>query len=590
MEQKSTGVWAGGFFVKQSNSSEAETGARSVWDQELGASTAAGAFAATPPPPPLKRTAHTQTKKKAAAKKPRRQARADQARDARAPVTGVLGDDDARLAFAVAAARRAPPPPPLPRPARAPRRRGAAAAADDAQPDDARLDAQRGAAESRIPAQKLEVVYASNSFEGNEASPCLVCPCVVDHGGRRKAARVRLTFQSEVSCDLCNCMLGFDGCNNTPRRGGYVVPACRSCVGELKRRVSMMAPVQGTKEHGLPRLEALINETDPQNLKQTPLWNAVKCFSGSCAEPNAIKEAHGKEGLAARVASQIALLSRAKTIATALRVLPQRKLRIAGLVKGSKNVPGRDVQRGRGTSRDWDRRMLLNREVSGDASLEAIEVAAAGTRDRWSDAVKESDGKGADERLIIIQAETRATRLEATLAHSQWPPTRLTATSRADELAELVRKREMQKAAEEASRTDAERGRLAEKRKKDALRRSGVSWAEQADTDPRDGAACIENHFTRVDDDKKEHRKKAAKRRKSERKASGLDHVQTAIEKSKIATAKRLAAFERARNDDGSGRKVVCKTEGCKYHGVESMFYGDSIKKCYGCVQPMAFM
>ena len=64
MEQKSTGVWAGGFFVKQSNSSEAETGARSVWDQELGASTAAGAFAATPPPPPLKRTAHTQTKKK----------------------------------------------------------------------------------------------------------------------------------------------------------------------------------------------------------------------------------------------------------------------------------------------------------------------------------------------------------------------------------------------------------------------------------------------------------------------------------------------------------------------------------------------
>ena len=81
-EQKSVGVYVDGFFVKKSNLYDAETGERSVWDQELaGDRDAAAAFGASTKPPP-KRKSSTTIKTKDAPKKPRHQAKAEQARDA----------------------------------------------------------------------------------------------------------------------------------------------------------------------------------------------------------------------------------------------------------------------------------------------------------------------------------------------------------------------------------------------------------------------------------------------------------------------------------------------------------------------------
>ena len=68
--------------MKKSNLYDAETGERSVWDQELaGDRDAAAAFGASTKPPP-KRKSSTTIKTKDAPKKPRHQAKAEQARDA----------------------------------------------------------------------------------------------------------------------------------------------------------------------------------------------------------------------------------------------------------------------------------------------------------------------------------------------------------------------------------------------------------------------------------------------------------------------------------------------------------------------------
>ena len=136
--------------------------------------------------------------------------------------------------------------------------------------------------------------------------------------------------------------------------------------------------------------------------------------------------------------------------------------------------------------------------------------------------------------------------------------------------------------------------RLAEKRKKDALAAAGVSYAEQAGTDPHDGEATVENHRTKLDDQKKKARGRARRRRDKARIESGLGHVQAAIKRKESSTAKRLAAHKRAKEDPDSGRWVVCKHEDCKLHGVKIMYHGTSLKQCPyadgGCGRRMAFM
>ena len=78
-------------------------------------------------------------------------------------------------------------------------------------------------------------------------------------------------------------------------------------------------------------------------------------------------------------------------------------------------------------------------------------------------------------------------------------------------------------------------------------------------------------------------------KRAAHRAATGQDHKTVAIKKQRESLAKSAASKKRAKEDDGSGRWVVCETEGCKKHGVKIMFYGDSIKQCV-CGRRMAFM
>ena len=451
-------------------------------------------------------------------------------------------------------------------------------------------------------AEKLQLALAEDSVEADKTSPCLVCAHRVDLGDSREAVLVRLTEIEAPTCPYCCCALGFGGCTNKPRRGNFVVPACSACVQKLDVKLSTFAPFSKPKS-GLPYAQMLLQETDAESLTKKGLWPVVKNFSGSCATADAIYNAEGKVGLATRIATQIALQHRDAEVASRLRTplsfLLKRKRgemrgTLARLRRGGHGAQGSDIKRAECTDSSWDARRSLSVTVSGDAPLRDVEAATSSTVERYRATKVESDGKNVDERAALLSVTRSASRVEASLASQPLAATRRSALARADAVARHLVEDRKARAVLKASRSPEEEERLAEKRKKNALAAAGVSWAEQADTDPRDGEATVENHRTKLDDQKKKSRNKATKRRKCERDVSGLDPVQTAILKKVRSEAKRLASKKRAKEDDGSGRWVLCETEGCKKHGVKIMYHGTSLKQCPyadgGCGRRMAFM
>ena len=441
--------------------------------------------------------------------------------------------------------------------------------------------------------QKLKVVYAEDSVEADQTNTCLVCAKVIDLGGGRFGLCVRLTETKAPTCAHCRCALSFAGCNNTPRRGGFVVAACAACVRNLDVKVSTFAPVSKPKT-GLLYAQKLLQETDAGSLTKRVLWPTVKTFCGSCATPDAIYDAEGKVGLATRVVTQLALQHRASDIAQALRAQPatQRRKPTLSSWKGGGGLRSGDTARA-ATCLPFDGRRSCYLETAGDAPLTDLDLAAEATLDRYRGAVDKSKGKDADERLLIIIATEAAEKLAATLANAPRAATRQTATRRADALAELILKRAKEKAAFEASRSPEKLAELAARKPKDALARGGISKAKQAGTDPHDGEPTVENHRTKLDDQKKKRRGKAKKRRKKARDESALDHRQAAILKKVRSNAKQQATKKRQLDDDGSGSWIACKTEGCKYHGVKKMYYGDGVLNCSasdGCGRRLRLM
>ena len=121
-----------------------------------------------------------------------------------------------------------------------------------------------------------------------------------------------------------------------------------------------------------------------------------------------------------------------------------------------------------------------------------------------------------------------------------------------------------------------------------------MSYAEQSGATPRDGAAVIETTKKINEDRAATKRGEAERRRAAHRAATGKDHKTIAIEKQRELLAKIAASHKRAKEDDGSGRWVVCKNKDCKNHGVPIMHYGDAVKNCSvaerGCGRRMTFM
>lgn len=200
------------------------------------------------------------------------------------------------------------------------------------------------------------------------------------------------------------------------------------------------------------------------------------------------------------------------------------------------------------------------------------------------------DETNVDVLLQRVVAADAATTLEAALAHARSPATRQTASSRGDRLQERLLEKQKREAALEASRSDADRERLKEQNRKTALARGGVSLAEQAGTDPRDGETAGENYRERERRKSAKKRRRGAKRKAKDRAARGVDHKTAALEKKASRSSKISETKKRSRDDPGSGRMVYCKTEGCVHHGKEVMQYGSRGKVCTMCFRTMAFV
>ena len=442
-------------------------------------------------------------------------------------------------------------------------------------------------------AAKLPLVLAEDSAEADDTSPCLACAHRVDLGGGREGVMVRLTLQSQVSCERCKCMLGFVGCTNTPRRGGCV-PACRSCLKVLEGRVAeLKGKDDGTRYHrnGAPEALHLIH-SDTSSLRKKRDHTSVRKHSGSNAMADAIYKAHGKPGLAARVVSQKALQMRDPAVATKLMAASSRLPKRRGTLtsrKGGHGAKGPDIKRANGYY-SWGDRTSLSVVVSGDAPLRDVEAATSSTVQRYRATKVESDGKSVDERAVLLRVTRSASRVEATLASQPSAATRRTASARAKAVQRHLLEGAKAKASLKASRSPEEEARLAEERKRGALRRCGVTDASVSGATPRDGAAVIETTRKIREDKNTTHRRQAERSRAAHRAATGQDHKTIAIEKQRESLAKSAASKKRARDDPDSCRVVYCPREGCKYHGVPKPFAGSSLKQCYECGRRMAFM
>lgn len=443
-------------------------------------------------------------------------------------------------------------------------------------------------------AENLQLVLAEDSAEADQTSPCLVCAYRVDLGGGHFAVGVRLTETKAPTCPRCRCALGFDGCNNTPRRGGCV-PACRSCVKVLEGYVADLKAAR--KSSGAPEALHLI-ESDASSLTKARLHEFVRRHS-STAVADAIYTEGGTVGLATRVVSQKALTMRDPAVATKLRTPLSQKLKRRGILaarhggarslKGGHGATGRDVNRARGASASWADRTSLSVIVSGDGPLQEVEAATSSTVQRYRATKVESDGKSPDERAALLGVTRSASRLEASLASESSSATRRKASARADAAALHLVKDRTTRAALKASRSPEEKARLAEEAEKARRRSQGVTDASVSGATPCDGAAVIETTKKRREDKNTTHRRRAVRSRASERAKTGKDHRTTAIDKERERIEKLRAAKKRAREDPDSGRVVYCKHEDCKYHGVPKPFTGSSYKTC-ACGRRMAFM
>ena len=441
-------------------------------------------------------------------------------------------------------------------------------------------------------AEKLPLVLAEDSVEADDTSPCLACAHRVNLGCGRFGACVRLTSRSQVSCGHCKCMLGFAGCNGKPRRGGYVVPACRSCVSVLEGAVADLQH-GGILSGGLPQALALIGESKPQDLTKMALWPLVRKFSGSCATADAIYDAEGKAGLAARVVSQIALKQRDAGVYSKLRA-PLSQLLLKGRVsltssKGGHGAKGKDVERAR-SAPSWGDRTSLSVIVSGDAPLQHVEAATSSTVQRYRATKVESDGKSVDDRAVLLGATRSASTVEASLASRPLAKTRRSASARADAVQKHLLQDRKARAALQASRSPEEKARLAVEAEKAASRRRGITAASVSGATPKDGAAVIETTKKRREDRAATKRGRATKRRLDHQKATGKDHKTIAIDKERGRIEKIQASRKHSQEDPGSCKTIYCKTETCELYDVPRPYGGEaSYVPCLKCRQGVRF-
>lgn len=532
-EQQSTGAWARGFLVKQSNSSEAETGEHSLWDLDL----ELDAASATAPPPPKRKKA---APKKAAPSKLGPKARAVQ--------KGLYAEPDAQ-----------------------------------------RDDAQHDVAESRISEAEegRQLVVLEGSTASQDAHPCAVCAegFYDDDGDKLVGVRVRLIERTEVVCSRCVCLLNLDdNCANRAKRG-LAFGACGSCYGLLEDRVRSLSNKK--RLAGASLLKMLLD----RGAAACPLRDLQRKVMNVDFTYAQIQSTHGRDGLARRALAMGALRLKSPDVATALAVpVSWRKSTKFTQAKGGHGLSPKDIWRS-SNSPSLGGRLSVHTLTRGTGALGDVEATTGKVVEILREVDDDTSEKSPSELLEGLEAADAAERLGGSAAHSVSARTRRSAPRKAALAQERRLLQVAQRAALEASRSDEDRARLDEHREWSQLYRQGVSMASVTGGTPKNGEATIDNYRQVQHDQAKNHRQRAKKLRKDERDATGKDHVTAAVDRESLRLARRAASKKRARDDPGSCLTYYCTNDKCGLYNKPKSYGSIPPKylKCYQCGHGVTF-